>query len=374
MKKWLIIVGIIALFFIGGYFVVSFYAVKFIEARLQRVVGPGFTMAEIKIRPTYLSARGIRYEDPLSKRRFFSIEEMRIYPALLSFLKGTLLEVRECAILGPSAIFYRSQEGHFIGPWTAMGKKEKAGEIPDKKEKKEKESVRIKIDRFRIKKGSVDFEDEKVGGRPPQIRLRDVDLEIKNVQYPFLSIHSPIELKGKMKGREKDGSFSIKGWIDLRTMDMATWFKLQEIEVKTFEPYYRKKVSAEIESGRLDLEAKIDVKQKMIDAPGQLELIDLRIKEEGTVLWIPAKALLSLLKQRDNRIQLRFHVKGNIDDPQFSLQETFFTRIALSLAETLGIPIKVVGETVLEGTTKGIGGIVEGLKSFEKMFKKKKER
>jgi hypothetical protein len=337
------------------------------------VVGPGFTIAEIKIQPTYLSAKGIRYEDPLSKRRFFLIEEMRIYPALSSFLKGTL-QVRECVILGPSFFFYRSREGNFIGPWTPMEKKEKAGEILDEREKKEKEPVRIKIDRFRIKKGSADFEDGKVGGAPPQIRLRDLDLEIKNVQYPFLSTHSPIELKGKMKGREKDGSISIKGWMDLRTMDMETSFKVQEIEVKIFEPYYRKRVSAEIESGRVDLEAKIDVKQKMIDAPGQLELIDLRIKEGGTVLWIPAKILISSLKDKGNRIQIRFHVKGNMDDPRFSLQETFLTRVAVSLAETLGIPIKVVGETILEGAGKGFGGIVEGLKSIEKMFKKKKEK
>jgi hypothetical protein len=373
MKKWLLLIGIIALFLIAGYFVLSFYAVKFIQARLQRVVGPGFTIAEIKIQPTYLSAKGIRYEDPLSKRRFFLIEEMRIYPALSSFLKGTL-QVRECVILGPSFFFYRSREGNFIGPWTPMEKKEKAGEILDEREKKEKEPVRIKIDRFRIKKGSADFEDGKVGGAPPQIRLRDLDLEIKNVQYPFLSTHSPIELKGKMKGREKDGSISIKGWMDLRTMDMETSFKVQEIEVKIFEPYYRKRVSAEIESGRVDLEAKIDVKQKMIDAPGQLELIDLRIKEGGTVLWIPAKILISSLKDKGNRIQIRFHVKGNMDDPRFSLQETFLTRVAVSLAETLGIPIKVVGETILEGAGKGFGGIVEGLKSIEKMFKKKKEK
>ena len=116
MKKWLIFIGMVAIIFIGGYFVLSFYAVKFIQARLQKVVGPGFTIAEINVRTTHLSARGIRYEDPQSKQRFLQIEEMRVYPDLFSFLKGTL-RIREWMILQPSFFFYQSREGHFIGPW-----------------------------------------------------------------------------------------------------------------------------------------------------------------------------------------------------------------------------------------------------------------
>jgi hypothetical protein len=371
MKKWLILIGAIAIFLIGGYLLLSFFAVKFIQARLQQVVGPGLTIAEIKVKPTYLSAKGIRYDDPLSKRRIFLIEEMRVYPNLTSFLKGTL-RIREWMILEPSFFFYRSREGRFIGPWAIMGKREEDKEVSDEKEGKAKETVHIKIDRFRIRKGSFDFEDRKMGEPPAQIQLRDLDLELKKIQYPIISSHSFIELKGKMKGRKKEGSIYTKGWIDLKDMDMETSFKVQEVEIKIFEPYYRKRVSAEIEGGHINLEAKIDVKKRMIDAPGQLELVNLQMKEGGTLIWIPAKILVSLLKKKGNQIQIQFHVKGNMDDPQFSLQETFLTRVAISLAETLGIPIKVVGETIIEGTGKGAEGLIEGVKSIEKLFKRKR--
>src|SRR4030042_449802 len=128
MKKWLILIGVVVIFLIGGYLLLSFYAVKFIQARLQKVVGPGLTIAEIKIKPTYLSAKGIRYEDSLSKRKIFMIEEMRVYPALSSFLKGTL-NIRECMILRPSFFFYRSREGNLISPWATAEKREKGKEI-----------------------------------------------------------------------------------------------------------------------------------------------------------------------------------------------------------------------------------------------------
>ncbi len=372
MRKWFVVIGIIAILLIAGYFFASYYAVKVIQARLQKVVGPALTIAEIKIKPTYLSANGILYEDPLSKRKIFLIEEMRVYPAFFSFLKGTLT-IRECMILRPSFFFYRSREGDLIGPWTTIEKKEKGKEISDGREEKGKESPLIEIDRLRIQKGSVDFEDRKMGEPPAQIQLRELDLELKNIQYPFISSHSSIALKGKIRGGKKEGSLYTEGWIDLENMDMETSFKVQEVDIKTFEPYYRKRVSAEIEAGHIDVEAKIGIKKRMIDAPGQLKLIDLQMKETGTVLWIPAKVLISLLRDKGNRIQIRFDVKGNLDDPQFNLQEAFLTRVAVSMAEALGIPIKVVGETILGGAGKGVEGLIEGLKSIEKLFKKEKE-
>ena len=371
MKRWLILIGVTAILFVGGYFALSFYAVKFIQPRLQQMAGPGLILAEVKIRPTYLSAKGIRYEDPFSKRKIFLIEEMRIYPALSSLLKGTL-NIREWVILRPSFFFYRSQEGTFIGPWVPSEEKEKHQESSDDRDRERdpEKSFSVKIDRFQIREGSIDFEDRKIGEPPVQILVNELDLELKNVHYPFVSSRSPIELKGKMRGKKKDGNIYVGGWVDLKKMDGDVSFKVQEIDIKIFEPYYRKRVSAEIEEGRTNMEAKITIKERMIDAPGRLELYDFHIKEGGTILWIPAKTLISLLKKKGNRIQIQFHVKGNMDDPQFNLRETFLTRVAVSLAEALGIPIRVVGETMIGGAGKGIEGLIEGLRSIEKLFKR----
>ena len=333
-------------------------------------MGPGLTLNEIKVKLTYLSARGIRYEDPHSKQRFFQVEEMRIYPSLLSLLKKSL-RIKEITILQPSFFFYRSREGVWVGPWV-MVKEERGGkEISEEKEKGKGEPIQIQIDRIRIQKGSIDFEDRKVGEPPAQIKLRELDFEIRDIRYPLASSHSPIELKGKMKGRKQEGSIYTKGWIDLKTMDLETSLKIRELEVETFKPYYRKKVSAEIDSGTMDMESKIAVKEKRIDAPGELNFINLHIKEGGgTVFWIPAETLVPLLEKKGNQVKVPFHVKGNLGDPQFNLQETFLTRIAFSLAEALGLPIKSVGESVSGDTEKG----TEGLKSIEELFKKKKEK
>ena len=186
MKKWFILIGILAVLFIGGYFVLSFYAVKFIQPQLQKVMGPGLTLAEIKVKPTYLSVRGIQYEDPHSKQRFLQIEEVRIYPSLFSLLKKSL-HIKEFTILQPLFFFYRSREGGIVGPWVTMKKEGEGKEISEEEEKKKGEPIQVQIDRIRIQKGSIDFEDRKVGEPPAQIKLRDLDFEIRGIQYPLAS-------------------------------------------------------------------------------------------------------------------------------------------------------------------------------------------
>jgi Domain of Unknown Function (DUF748) len=365
MKKWLIGTGILVVLLVGGYLVLTSYAVKFIQPHLQKAMGPGFTLEGITLKTTYLSARGIRYEDPRSKERFFQAEEIRIYPSLLSLLKKSLF-IKEFAVFRPSFFFYRSREGHMVGPWVTS---EKGGEEKEasEEETKTREAVEVRIDRLRIEKGSIDFEDRKIGDPPPQMNWRELGFEIRDLRYPLASVNSPVELSGKMKGKTQDGSITLKGWIDAKTMDMDTSLKIREVEIKTFEPYYRNRVTAEIESGTLGVDSRIAMKEKKIDAPGELDLINLHIKEGGgTVFWIPAETLASLLEKKDHQIKAKFHVKGNVENPQFNLQETLLTQVAISLAQALGIPIKVIGEEVLRDTLKGEKGLFEGL------FKKKK--
>jgi hypothetical protein len=80
------------------------------------------------------------------------------------------------------------------------------------------------------------------------------------------------------------------------------------------------------------------------------------------------------LEKKGHQIKVKFHVKGNMENPQFNLQETILTQVAVSLGQALGIPIKVVGEETLPGASKREKGLVEELQSMEERFKKKKEK
>ncbi len=373
MKKWLVLAGILAVFGVGGYCVLSYYAVRFIEPRLRKVTGPGLTVGEVSIRTRYLSAKKIRYADPQSGRRLMDIEEIRVYPDPWSFLKGDL-RLGELSILRPVFYVFRSPDGSFAGPLPPLGRRKgEQGNVPGEG-RREREAVPIVIDRIRVQGGAVDFEDGKYGSPPAKIELGELMLKLDDIRFPQGAPSSPFEMRGKMRGKGKEGEIEAKGWISLQTMDLETLLKVQGLEVKTFEPYYRTRVSAEIESGDLRLETKIVIRQRTIDAPGYLELTDFRIKEGGTIFWVPSQTLVSLLERKDHRIKARFHVKGNLDDPKFDLQENFLTRAGIALAEALGIPIKTVGETVLGGAGTGAQGLGEGLRTLGEIFKKEKKK
>jgi len=369
MKRWFILIGILAILLIGGYFALTFYAVKFIQPYLQKVAWPGFTLEEIKVKTTHLSAQGVQYEDPHSKQRFLQVKEIRVYPSLLSLLKKSLY-IREVTLIQPSFFIYRSREEGVAGPWVTIEKGREGKEVPEEEKKKEKEPLQVRINRIRIQKGSIDFDDGKMTP-PAHIKLRELDFEIEDIRYPLASSHCPIALKGKMEGTKQEGRLDAKGWIDLKTMDLETSLKIREIEIKTFEPYYRKRVSAEIESGHMDLDSKVTVQEKRIDAPGELDIVNFHIKGGGgTVFWIPAEMLIPLLEKKKNEVKVPFHVKGNLANPKFSLQETLLTGIGFSFMEALGLPVKGLAEGFFGEPEKGMGG----LKSLEELFRKKKER
>ena len=376
MKKWLVIGGTVSCLLIAGYAVLSHYAVKFIEPQFQNVMRPGLAVDKVEVKTTCLSLQGIRYEDPQSKQKMLWIEEVRIYPNLFSFLKGNV-RIREFLLLRPSLFFYRSREGMFTGPWPPLERKGKGETIPIENGKAKK-GFSVEVDRIRIEGGSVDFEDQKYaqkyGRSPLPIKMRELSLRVDDIRYPIVSMPSPFELRGVISGDAKTGQIEAKGWIDLQTADAQSDFKVYGIEVKTLEPYYRKRVSAEIESGYIDLEAKIELRNRVIDAPGSMELVDLKIKQGGTVFWIPAETLAVLLKDRGNRIKAKFRVKGNMDDPRFDLQESVLTRIAFSFGEALGLPVKSVGEMRIGGAGKGSEGLSEGLKLLGDFFKKKENK
>ncbi|MBI4610788.1 MAG: hypothetical protein HY726_17475 [Candidatus Rokubacteria bacterium] len=87
-----------------------------------------------------------------------------------------------------------------------------------------------------------------------------------------------------------------------------------------------------------------------------MSLIDLRFAPGGgfrqTFLGIPRDAILRFL-ETNRRLEVQFVVEGPVDSPQFRLQEAMARRIAVAMAEKLGVPIRKIGEELIEFGTKG---------------------
>jgi hypothetical protein len=142
MKKWSILLGLIVIILIGGYLGLSYYAVKLVQPQLQKMLGPGFTLKEIRVRLTHLSIKGVQYEGLHTKKKYLSIEEIKIYPAILSLFAGPL-RIRDFTIREPSLSFYRTKEGVFVGPWAVPGKEKKREPSGDQEQKEREQAPSI---------------------------------------------------------------------------------------------------------------------------------------------------------------------------------------------------------------------------------------
>ncbi len=352
MKKWLITLGIIGVLSIGIFLVLSYFATKMIQTQIHKAVGPGITIDQFKVNITSLSLMGIHFEEPQRRYKLFQIEEVRIYPALLSLL-GNDVRIRACTVLKPSFFLYRTKEGNWIGPWLQAPEEDRKEESNREVEQKGRKSFSVRIDHLRVEKGSLDFHDMTVDGSAGRIRLEELELTLNQIEYPPISSQSPVEFRAKMMGGLKTGKFIGNGWINFGASDLEVLFKTEGIEVKRFEPYYRKSVSAEIQSGEINMVAHVSIKGKFIDTPVTLELVDLSVGEKGTIFYLPAETLLPRLKAQKNRLETHFRIKGDLNDPRFKLEEFFVTKVGLGLAEGLGLPVKRIEGNLFEGLEKG---------------------
>lgn len=214
----------------------------------------------------------------------------------------------------------------------------------------------IVIGRVVLDDGTLEFYDATVSPRPHRLRVEQLDATAGPIHLPALD--EPIELSvdGKLVGPRRHGDIAIDGRITPATLDAKIDAKLRGVDLVALQPYLVKANEAGVKSGTLDLTLDATVQRKRLQAPGRVVLTGLELASGGGALatfgGVPRQAVIAAL-QRDGKIDVRFTLEGRIDDPNFSLNENFATRMASSMAETLGVSVV--------GVVEGVGGLVKGL-------------
>jgi hypothetical protein len=117
------------------------------------------------------------------------------------------------------------------------------------------------------------------------------------------------------------------------------------------------------------------VRKNRLKAPGKLTISGLELATAkgafGTFMGVPRDAVVAFLKNRDDKIAVNFVLEGDIASPRFSVNETLTTRLASSMAETLGVSlggvatgVGTLGQKGVEAAgeaAKGVGSAVQHL-------------
>jgi hypothetical protein len=209
------------------------------------------------------------------------------------------------------------------------------------------------IGRITLQDGVVELLDATVARPPLKIRLEQIQATVRDVVVPALKGRSRFDLTGVVKGVQRDGRATVAGWAEIATKDSWVKTQLRSVDLVALQPYLIKTDETGVQKGTLDLDLESDVSKNWLKAPGKVTISDPELAPAkgvfGTFMGVPRGAVVAFLKNKGNKITVNFVLEGDINNPHFSLNEALITRLASSMAETLGVS--------LGGVAKGVGAL-----------------
>jgi hypothetical protein len=317
--------------------------VRALRAQVEKALGPDSEVTEIRVGWGAVEVLGLRLKggsgwpatDTLRAKR------IQVEPDLRSLFSS---RIHVSAIIVEDAYIsaLRTADGRTqVVPSLLHTKTANANDPPQE----------IEIGRIELRNAAVELFDATVAQPPFRIRLERLNATIDNIELPEMSARTAINVEGALKGRHRDGRIAIKGWMVFANLDSAIASHFRDVDLAALQPYLIKAADTGIRTGTLDLDMDATVENKRLHAPGTVALRNLELDGGGNFMGHARQAATNVLKDSKDKLTVRFVLEGNLDDPQFSLNESFAMRFGSGLAETMGVSI--------EGVAKGVGGLGE---------------
>ncbi|HET9886962.1 MAG TPA: DUF748 domain-containing protein, partial [bacterium] len=199
------------------------------------------------------------------------------------------------------------------------------------------------IDLVQVNDGTLDFSDLSL---QPNFRAGIKELngtikELSSVQTAHAAIdlkgntgpHAPVTISGTIN------PLNSRGKTDL-AMD------LENIELTAFTPYSGKFMGYRIERGKLDLHLGYVIEDRELQGENKILMRQLTLGEKvdsPDATNLPVKFALALLKDKNGDINLDIPVKGNLDDPKFSVMPIIWKMLVGLVTKAVTSPFKLFG-------------------------------
>lgn len=344
-----VVVGLAVLILVG-----SRLAVRQLQSRIEGALGPrasigaigahwsGIEVLDLRIR----AAPGWPAEDELRAAR------VQMTPDLRSLL-GRPWRIARVTVEDGYLSALRSRDGrlHLVPALLGSPNNGRESASPDAAGG----ATSLVIGQVKLVNATLAIFDASVRQPPLPLRLERLEAEAGPFVLPTLDQAITIKLAGLFKGPQRDGRVAIDGQYTPLSSDASLSVRFSGVDLVALQPYLLKMAEARVRRGTLDLELRATVLRRHLHAPGKVTLTNLELANDGglaTFAGIPRAAVLAAMSQK-GRLDVRFTLDGRLDDPSFSLNENFATRIASGLAEGLGVS--------LSGVVKGLGSVVKGL-------------
>jgi hypothetical protein len=213
------------------------------------------------------------------------------------------------------------------------GEEEMAGELP---------LPGIHVKDITLQGGRISFSDQYIKPR--------VSAEISELGGRISELHSDEESLAEVRltGRlGRQAPLDITGRINPFRKDTFVDLKaaFRNIDLSPMSPYASKYIGYAIEKGKLSLELKYLLVEKNLESENRIFLDQFTLGqtvESPQATKLPVALAVSLLKDRNGEIKLDLPVKGNLDDPQFSLGQVILKMLGNLLEKALTAPFSLL--------------------------------
>jgi hypothetical protein len=339
---------------------------RIIKSELESLLGKGFSVQRIDLHWGKVEALDISFRNPAGKE-VFKTDSLILEADFIGLLKKKYI-ISNLSLKNPYILLEKDPKGEFVNPFLRKGPK-KEGEKP---------IPPVFIKKIEVSKGSIDYFDKKVSSIPVLTRLRDIELEFKDITFPLGDNFSTYTFSASVPGNQSTGILNSKGKIKLKNKDTDSKVELRRLDITGFKPYFQKKGDVNVKKGTFDMDMDVKVKSRKINAPGKATLRGLEFEKGsgigGTFLNIPRSAVINFLKNNNDEIVVNFILEGDLDNPKFNLRESFMNKVSIAIAEKLGLSVKRIGESIVIFGAEGAKEVGKGVKGIGESIKKLLER
>ena len=363
-QRWIaiglaVVAGLAVLVAAGLYF-----GAKALKGKVEQALGPESEIGEIRLGLSAVEVLKLRVKAPAGwpAPDTLRAERIRIAPDLLALLSGKV-GVSSIVVEGGYVSALRSTDG-------------KLRVVPSLREKKEEKKEpgkgpEVSIGAIELKDGALEFFDATVRKPAHKVRLEQLQAKVTDLHLPDLKAKSRLHLDGVLKGVRSDGKILIDGWMTFASKDSELRNTLRGVDLIALQPYLLKASEGGVRKGTLDLDLQSTIKANHLHAPGTLTLNGLELESGGTFMGMPRAAVVGMMKDKNDRISIKFTLDGKLDDPNFRLNEGFSTRVASSLGDVLGLSVEglakgagAIGQKGVEAAGSAVGGVGKAVKGI----------
>jgi len=215
----------------------------------------------------------------------------------------------------------------------------------------------VTVRRVRVEQGALDFSDDSLS---PGFVAKIVELAgTANGLSSDREARSQFSLEGRV---DEFGYARLSGAVNPFTPRDRSTFRVQlrNIDLTTVSPYAMRFAGFRIATGRLALDLNYRVRGGLIEGDNKITLERFTLGEHvesPDALKLPFELAVALLKDADGTISLQVPVKGDLDDPQFSLAPLVWKAVGNLIGNIIAAPFRALAN-LLGGGTADTGGTI----------------